>query len=280
MQLEIEHQALAKEKDEASAARREAIERELAELRETSGAMKAQWQAEKEAIGAVREVKEQLEQARDEVERAEREADLQRAAELRYGTIPELERRAARARGTPTTARCTSSRRRSTPRTSPRPSPSGRASRCRGCSRARSRSCPHGGAPAPARHRPGRGRRGGGQRAAPLARRPPGPRSPDRHLPVPGPDRRGQDRARAGARGVHVRLAGRDGADRHERVHGEALGLAVWSVRPRATSATRRAASSPSPCAGGPTRSCCSTRSRRPTPTSSTCSCRSWTTGA
>src|SRR5689334_22959928 len=53
MQLEIEHQALAKEKDEASAARRSAIERELAELRETSGAMKAQWQAEKDAIGAI-----------------------------------------------------------------------------------------------------------------------------------------------------------------------------------------------------------------------------------
>ncbi len=93
MQLEIEHQALAKEKDEASAARREAIERELAELRETSGAMKAQWQAEKDAIGAMSEVKEQLEQARGEAERAEREADLQRAAELRYGTIPELERK-------------------------------------------------------------------------------------------------------------------------------------------------------------------------------------------
>ncbi len=95
MQLEIEHQALAKERDDASAARREAIERELAELREASGAMKAQWQAEKEAIGAVSEVKEALEQAKGEAERAEREADLQRAAELRYGEIPQLEARLA-----------------------------------------------------------------------------------------------------------------------------------------------------------------------------------------
>jgi len=93
MQLEIEHQALAKERDEASAARREAIERELAELREASGAMKAQWQVEKDAIGAVSEVKEALEQAHREAERAEREADLQRAAELRYGEIPQLDAR-------------------------------------------------------------------------------------------------------------------------------------------------------------------------------------------
>jgi ATP-dependent Clp protease ATP-binding subunit ClpB len=95
MQLEIEHQALSKEKDESSAARREAIERELAELRETASAMKAVWQREKEAISQTREIKERLEQAHREAERAEREADLQRAAELRYGEIPELDKRLA-----------------------------------------------------------------------------------------------------------------------------------------------------------------------------------------
>ena len=90
-QLEIEHQALKKEKDEASVARREAIERELADLRERSSEMKAHWQGEKEAIEAIRDAKERLEQAHREAERAERDADLQRAAELRYGEIPELE---------------------------------------------------------------------------------------------------------------------------------------------------------------------------------------------
>jgi ATP-dependent Clp protease ATP-binding subunit ClpB len=95
MQLEIEHQALSKEKDESSKARREAIERELAELRESASAMKAVWQREKEAISQTREIKERLEQAHREAERAEREADLQRAAELRYGEIPELEKRLA-----------------------------------------------------------------------------------------------------------------------------------------------------------------------------------------
>jgi ATP-dependent Clp protease ATP-binding subunit ClpB len=92
MQLEIERQALEKESDEASVARREAIERELADLRERSNAMKAEWQREKDEIARVRELKERLENAHRETERAEREADLQRAAELRYGEIPELER--------------------------------------------------------------------------------------------------------------------------------------------------------------------------------------------
>ncbi len=91
-QLEIERQAMSKESDETSVGRREAIEQELADLREQSSAMKAQWHSEKEAITAVRDVKERLEQAHREAERAEREANLQRAAELRYGEIPELER--------------------------------------------------------------------------------------------------------------------------------------------------------------------------------------------
>jgi ATP-dependent Clp protease ATP-binding subunit ClpB len=96
-QLRIELTALAKETDDASVARREAIERELADLEEQAAGMRAEWQTEKDAITAIREIKEQLEEANREVERAEREADLQRAAELRYGTIPELEQRLAEA---------------------------------------------------------------------------------------------------------------------------------------------------------------------------------------
>jgi ATP-dependent Clp protease ATP-binding subunit ClpB len=95
MQLEIELTSLSKETDDASAERREAIERELAELRERSAAMKAQWQSEKQAIQGVSELKERLEEARTEADRAEREANLQRAAELRYGEIPELEKQLA-----------------------------------------------------------------------------------------------------------------------------------------------------------------------------------------
>jgi ATP-dependent Clp protease ATP-binding subunit ClpB len=92
LQLEIELTSLAKEKDDASVARREAIERELAELRERSSAMKAEWQAEKDAIHEVAAVKQRLEEARRELERVAREGNLERAAQLRHGEIPELER--------------------------------------------------------------------------------------------------------------------------------------------------------------------------------------------
>jgi ATP-dependent Clp protease ATP-binding subunit ClpB len=95
MQLEIELTSLRKEKDDASKDRRAAIETELDELKARSQEMKAQWQSEKDAIQGIRETKERLEGAKVEAERAEREANLQRAAELRYGEIPELERKLA-----------------------------------------------------------------------------------------------------------------------------------------------------------------------------------------
>jgi ATP-dependent Clp protease ATP-binding subunit ClpB len=91
-QLEIERVALAKETDAASRERLDALERELAALQEQSTAMKAHWEAEKEAITVIRSLKEQLETARAEAERHEREGDLTRAAEIRYGQVPELER--------------------------------------------------------------------------------------------------------------------------------------------------------------------------------------------
>ena len=91
-QLEIERQALQKEKDPASVERREALERELAGLRERSSAMKAQWQQEKETLGAVGKIKQQIDQARTEAEQATRAGDLGKAAEISYGRIPELER--------------------------------------------------------------------------------------------------------------------------------------------------------------------------------------------
>jgi ATP-dependent Clp protease ATP-binding subunit ClpB len=99
MQLEIELTSLRKEKDEASAKRREAIEQELSELKARSAEMKAQWQKEKRAIQGVRDLKVRLEEARVEAEKAERSADLQRAAELRYGEIPGIEKELAALEG-------------------------------------------------------------------------------------------------------------------------------------------------------------------------------------
>src|SRR3990172_7104055 len=92
IQLRIEQQALGKETDRASRERLQALERELAELQEQSQGMKAQWQAEKEGIGRLRQKKAQLEEARAAAEKTTREGDLQKAAEIRYGRIPELER--------------------------------------------------------------------------------------------------------------------------------------------------------------------------------------------
>jgi ATP-dependent Clp protease ATP-binding subunit ClpB len=91
-QLEIEKAALAKESDQASKDRLARLEEELANLEEERNSMTAHWQQEKERIDRIRELKARIEEARAEAERAERDADLQRAAELRYGTLVELDR--------------------------------------------------------------------------------------------------------------------------------------------------------------------------------------------
>ncbi len=92
-QLEIERAALQKETDPASRDRLERLERDLADLQEQSAAMKAHWQQEKERIDAIRSLKSDIEEARMDAERAERDGDLQRAAELRYGTLVDLGKR-------------------------------------------------------------------------------------------------------------------------------------------------------------------------------------------
>ena len=92
VQLQIEQAALKKETDRASKERLQNLERELAELRERSAAMKAQWQQEKETLGAVGTIKQEIDRARVEAEQATRTGDLARAAEITYGRIPELER--------------------------------------------------------------------------------------------------------------------------------------------------------------------------------------------
>ena len=92
-QLEIEREALKKETDRASAERLAKLEEELAELREQASAMKAHWQAEKEIITAIRQTKQEIENARAEEQAAEREGDLGKAAEIRYGRMLELQKK-------------------------------------------------------------------------------------------------------------------------------------------------------------------------------------------
>lgn len=96
-QLEIERVALAKETDPASMERLSRLDEELANLNEQADAMVAQWQSEKDAIATIRSLKEELEQLRGQAEQKEREGDLQAAAEIRYGQLPELEARVAKA---------------------------------------------------------------------------------------------------------------------------------------------------------------------------------------
>ena len=91
-QLEIEKMALAKETDEASAERLERLETELADLKEQADAMAAAWQAEKSAIERIRDAKSASEERREQAERLEREGDLERAAQLRYGELPAIEK--------------------------------------------------------------------------------------------------------------------------------------------------------------------------------------------
>ena len=130
MQLEIEREALRKEKDKASKERLEKLEKELADLKEEHTTLMARWQQEKEAIQRQRKLKEELEQLRLEIERAQRAGDYGKASELQYGRLPELERHDARRRrtrggcGQAGSGAC--SRKRSTKKTSPRSSASGR----------------------------------------------------------------------------------------------------------------------------------------------------------
>ncbi|MGD9319002.1 MAG: ATP-dependent chaperone ClpB [Desulfobacteraceae bacterium] len=91
-QLEIEKEALKKEKDQASRDRLEKIEKELSELKALMEEMSTHWKKEKEAISKIREIKEKLESTKSEAQMAERQGDLSRAAELKYGTLTELEK--------------------------------------------------------------------------------------------------------------------------------------------------------------------------------------------
>ena len=96
MQLEIERQAMRKETDAASRERLTRLEKELADLKAESDALTARWQGEKDAVQRLRQIREQVEQTKVEIERAERQYDLNRAAELKYGRLAGLERQLQR----------------------------------------------------------------------------------------------------------------------------------------------------------------------------------------
>jgi ATP-dependent Clp protease ATP-binding subunit ClpB len=93
MQLEIEREALKKEKDRASKERLEKLEKELADIKARADALRSQWQVERQAVDRLRKLREEIDHTRVEIEQAERAYDLNKAAELRYGKLQDLERR-------------------------------------------------------------------------------------------------------------------------------------------------------------------------------------------
>ena len=223
--LEIEEMALAKEEDEASKERLEKLRSELADQKEKLAELTTRWQNEKTAIDIVRELKEQLETLRGESERAERDGDLAKAAELRYGRIPEVEKKLdaalphAEARenvmlkeevGPDDIADVVSAW---------TGIPAGRMLEGETAKLLRMED-------ELGKRVVGQteGRAGGVRRRAPQPGRGRRPQPAYRLVHVPRPDRRRQDRAGQGAGGVPVRRRARDGPHRHERVRREALG--------------------------------------------------------
>ena len=245
-QLEIEKLALEKETDDASRERLERLVGELAELSEQRDSMAAHWQQEKSSLDAVSQLQEEKAAKEEEAARLERDADLAGAAAIRYGELPELERRIADAvedlaKLQTELALLEGGGRRRGHRRGGEPLDR------------RARVAPHGGRGAeagapgvhPARARGGAGRGGlrRGQRHPAQPGRAERPQPAHRVVPLPGADRRGQDRAGPCAGRVPLRRRAGDDPHRHERVHGEARRVAPRGRAPGLHRATTRAGS-------------------------------------
>ena len=243
-QLEIELTAMAKE----SPAVREPVERELAEAKARRDELAGRWAGEKDVLDRVKEITREIDDLRMEAERAERawRSPARCGDPLRPAACPRARARRAwrggrggRADGEGRGRRGRHRRRRGGVDQDPgRPAARGRGAEARA----------DGVAAPSAGRRPGRCDRRRLERSPPGPLWLAGPEPPDRLVRLPRPDRRREDRAGEGARGVHVRRRAGDRAARHVRVHGEAHGLAARRGAARATSATTRAGSSPRRC--------------------------------
>ncbi len=203
VQLEIEREALRKESDDASKARLEALEAELANVGEEAGAMKQRWEAEKTAIAALRETKSEVEQLQVRIEQAEREADYGTAAELKYGKTRELAERMTQQEAAIAALQGPGAMLKEEVSADDVADIVGGVDRHPGQPAARGRAGearPHGGPAARPGRRPGRGDRRRVRRRPAGPCRAQGPAPPDRLVPVPRTDRRRQDRARPRAR--------------------------------------------------------------------------------
>ena len=224
IQLKIEREAVRKDSDKAARKQLDKLEEDIAAVEREYADLEAIWKAEKASVEGAAEFKSRLEQARTELELARRSNDLTRMAELQHGEIPELEKQLQEA-DQAGSAETTLLRNTVTDEEVAEV-----VSRWTGIpvtrmleGRAR-KAAAHGRRAAQAGGGPGRGGAGGGQCGAPFPRWPVRPQSPQRFIPVPGADRRRQDRVVQVPGGVSVRFRTGDGAHRHVGVHGEALG--------------------------------------------------------
>ncbi len=217
-QLEIELTAMAKE----TPAVREPVERELAEAKTRRDELAARWAGEKDVLDRVKEITRQIDELRMEAERAERHGDLQRVAEIRYGLLPALEHELAE-RGEAVSA--------TEPMVKEEVDEDDIAAVVATWTKIPVDRLLEGevqklvhmeSAVASARRRPGGSDRRRLERAPPRALRTAGSEPPDRLVRLPRPDGRREDRAREGARGVHVRRRAGDRPARHDGVHGKA----------------------------------------------------------
>ena len=223
MQLEIEGQALKKEKDKASKERLKALNKELADHKAHAGALRAQWEDEKTLIASVRERRKAIEDTKLEIERAERNYELERVAELRYGRLSELEEELKSAESAIAAndsmllkeevddedVAAVVSRWTGIP-----------VSKLLAGEVEKAAGARH--APPSARHRPGRGRGCGRGCSRTLARGHSGSGATDRQLHLPRSHRRRKDRARPDAGSVPVQRRQGARSRGHERVHGKA----------------------------------------------------------
>jgi ATP-dependent Clp protease ATP-binding subunit ClpB len=286
MQLEIEREALKQERTSPAQANSKLEQRAGRAQRARTDALTARGKARRAPSTPSSELKEQIEPSRRRARARPSAAATRRSRAHPVRRDPELERSsptasttAHRAAGAERAAACSSEE--VTPRRSPRSSAKWTGVPVSRLLESERRQA--------LRWRSGCAERVVGQDEAsrrqptPCAAAAPGlgdPRPADRQLPVPRPDRRRQDRAVQGAGGVPVRRRAGHGAHRHERVHGEARGRAA----DRRAARLRRLRGGRPPDRGGPPspllRGPASTRSKRPTPTCSTCCCRCSTTGA
>jgi ATP-dependent Clp protease ATP-binding subunit ClpB len=228
IQLQIEREAVKKEKDEASQKRFELINEEIGTLQKEIADLDEIWKSEKATAQGSAQVREEIDKLKFQIDELTRKGDFNKVAELQYGQLPALEKRLKEAQAAEAGRSASSAPRLLRTQVGRRGDCRGgvsrhRHSRCQDDARREGQAAADGRQAARARGGAGRGHLGRRQCHSPFTLGPVRPQPAHRLLPVPGPDRCRQDRAVQGAGRLPVRQRRAPGAHRHERVHGKAF---------------------------------------------------------